>query len=314
MNRLILVLKGIAMGAADVVPGVSGGTIAFITGIYDELLGSINSVNKNSIVLLFKGKFKEFWQAVNGNFLFFLFLGIGIAVFSLAKLFSYLLDAYPVQLWAFFFGLIAGSVLLVGSKIKSFNWKIFVALLLGTFVSYWITILPPTESSDSLGYLFLSGCIAIVAMILPGISGSFILLLLGSYTTVLGAVKNMEIVKIGVFMAGCAVGLLSFSRILKWTLDKYRDISIAVLTGFLVGSLNKIWPWKENISTRENSHGEIVPFIQENVSPSNYPNISSADLALGINEQSSHFNGAAIFCLLGLALILIFWKLEPKEN
>jgi putative membrane protein len=314
MKRLTLVLKGLAMGAADVVPGVSGGTIAFITGIYDELLGSINSVNKNSIGLLLKGKLKEFWAAINGNFLAFLFLGIGIAIFSLAKLFSFLLENYPVQLWAFFFGLIVGSVWLVGSKIKTFNWKVVLALIAGTAISYWITILPPTESSDSLGYLFLSGCIAIIAMILPGISGSFILLLMGSYTTVLGAVKNMDFVKIGVFMIGCVVGLLSFSRILKWTLDKYRDLSIAVLTGFLVGSLNKIWPWKENVSTRTNSHGEIVPFIQENVSPKKYSNISTADIELGITEQVSNFSGAAIFCLVGLALILIFWKLEPKEE
>jgi len=306
-----IALKGFAMGAADVVPGVSGGTIAFITGIYDELLDSINSVLPN-LNLLFKGKFVSFFKAINGTFLLSLFIGLGTAVFSLAKLFTYLLEHFPVQVWSFFFGLVIGSVLYVGSKVGKLNLITVLALLVGTFVSYWITILPPSADVDSTVFLFFAGAIAIMAMILPGISGSFILLLLGAYSTVLGAVKDLDVAKIGVFVLGCLVGLLSFSRILKWGLTNFRKPTLALLTGFLVGSLNKLWPWKENLLNRENSHGEIVSFITKNVAPSDYSHIGLADKELGITIQDPVLGLAIIFSLVGFALILLFWKLEPK--
>lgn len=304
-------LKGFAMGAADVVPGVSGGTIAFITGIYDELLDSINSILPN-LKLLFKGKLSSFFKAINGPFLISLFAGIGVAIFTLAKLFTYLLENFPVQVWSFFFGLVIGSVLYVGSKVGKLSLWTIVALLVGTFVSYWITILPPSADVDSSVFLFFAGAIAIMAMILPGISGSFILLLMGAYSTVLGAVKDLNFLKIGIFMLGCLVGLLSFSKILKWTLTNFRKPTLALLTGFLVGSLNKLWPWKENIVNRINSHGKIIPFIDKNVAPSEFSHIGPADLELGITSQEPVVSLAVVFCFIGLALILLFWKLEPK--
>jgi putative membrane protein len=308
-----IMLKGFAMGAADVVPGVSGGTIAFITGIYDELLDSINSILPN-LKLLFKGKLSSFFKAINGSFLISLFAGIGVAIFTLAKLFTYLLESFPVQVWSFFFGLVIGSVLYVGSKVGKLNLWTVVALLIGTFVSYWITIIPPSDSVDSSFFLFFAGAIAIMAMILPGISGSFILLLMGAYSTVLGAVKDLNFLKIGIFMLGCLVGLLSFSKVLKWTLNNFRKPTLALLTGFLVGSLNKLWPWKENILNRMNSKKEIVPFIDKNVAPSEFSHIGPADLELGITSQEPVVMFAVIFCFIGLALILLFWKLEPKGS
>ena len=304
-------IKGFAMGAADVVPGVSGGTIAFITGIYDELLDSINAVVPN-LKLLFKGRVKSFFEAINGPFLISLFIGIGTAIFTLAKLFTFLLEHYPVQVWSFFFGLVVGSVLYVGSKVGKLNLLTIVALLVGTFLSYWLTIIPPSANVDSTWFLFISGAIAIMAMILPGISGSFILLLLGAYSTVLSAVKDLDIMKLGVFLLGCTLGILSFSKVLKWTLNNYRKPTLALLTGFLVGSLNKLWPWKENIINRINSHGEVVPFITKNVVPGDYSHIGPADIELGILVQEPVTMFAVLFAFIGLALILLFWKLEPK--
>lgn len=307
-----IALKGFAMGAADVVPGVSGGTIAFITGIYEELLDSINAVTAN-VGLLLKGKVVDYFKAINGSFLVSLFIGIGCAIFTLARLFTYLLETYPVQVWGFFFGLVVGSVFYVGSKIGKWNFVVLLALFIGTFVSYWITILPPSTSSDSSLFLFFAGAIAIMAMILPGISGSFILLLMGAYATVMGAIKNFDVMRLGLFALGCLVGLLSFSKVLKWTLNKFEKPTLALLTGFLVGSLNKIWPWKENIMNRINSHGDIVPFITKNVAPSEYSHIGPADLEMGITHQDPVLGLAIMFSIVGFAVILLFWKLEPNK-
>lgn len=283
-DKLILLLKGMAMGAADVVPGVSGGTIAFISGIYEELLTSISAVNLEAFQLLIKGKFKELWAHVNGGFLLPLFLGIGLSVASLAKVISYLLKDHPILVWSFFFGLIIASIIFVGKQVRKWNVGTGIALIIGGIIAYWITISTPSQIPDGLFFIFLAGCIAICAMILPGISGSFILLLMGAYTTVLGSVNgtwdslrafDMEGLlangtKLATFMLGCVVGLGLFSRVLTWMFKKAHDITVAVLTGFMIGSLNKVWPWKKTLETRTNSHGEIVPFIQENVLPSNY--------------------------------------------
>lgn len=290
-DYFVLLLKGMAMGAADVVPGVSGGTIAFISGIYEELLETINSVNLGALKTLKKEGVKAAWKSINGNFIVTLFLGIGISIASLAKLISYLLEAHPILIWSFFFGLVLASIVYVGKQVKSWNAGSIVSLIIGTGLAFWITVLPPMANSDEMWFMFASGMIAICAMILPGISGSFILLLMGSYQTVLGAVKDKDLLTIGVFMAGAVIGLLSFSRVLKWMFTKYHDLTIAVLTGFLIGSLNKLWPWKETISTRINSHDEVVPFIQENVFP--------ADM---VGEPQVMY--AVAFCILGAGLIL----------
>ena len=290
LGYLLLLLKGMAMGAADVVPGVSGGTIAFISGIYEELLDTINSVNLGVLKTLKKEGVKAAWMSINGNFIVTLFLGIGISIASLAKLISYLLEAHPILIWSFFFGLVLASILYVGKQVKSWNAGAIISLIIGAGLAFWITILPPLSNSDELWFIFVSGMIAICAMILPGISGSFILLLMGSYQTVLGAVKDKDLLTIGVFMAGAVIGLLSFSRVLKWMFAKYHDFTIAILTGFLIGSLNKLWPWKETISTRVNSHGERVPFIQENILPAD-----CVDPPIII---------ALLFCVSGIAVIL----------
>ena len=288
------------MGAADVVPGVSGGTIAFITGIYEELLETINSVNLSALKKLKTEGLKGFWKHINGNFLVALFLGIGISIVSLAKLITYLLEHHSILLWSFFFGLILSSVYLVGKTVKKWNVGKIIGLLIGAAIAFYITILPPMENPNALWFVFLSGAIAICAMILPGISGSFILLLLGSYEMVLGAIKDAKLSVIAVFAVGCVTGLLSFSKLLNWMFKKYHDLTIAILTGFLIGSLNKIWPWKETISTRINSHGETVPFIQENISPFNY-------------AEENQLVFALLMAVVGLVLIIGLEKFAKKE-
>lgn len=273
------------MGAADVVPGVSGGTIAFIAGIYEEFIHSIKSIGPKTFKILKEEGVKAAWKSINGNFLLVLFLGIGTSIVSLAKVISYLLEHHPIGVWSFFFGLVLASIFLVGKKVKQWNALNVIALLAATGLAYWITILNGAAESDSYPYIFLSGMIAICAMILPGISGSFILLLMGSYAVILEAVKAMELPVIGVFILGCIIGLAAFSRVLSWLFKHYHDITIAILTGFLIGSLNKIWPWKETISTRINSKGEEVPFIQENIAP------------------DEHVGMAILWCVLGFVVI-----------
>ncbi|QCX38107.1 DUF368 domain-containing protein [Aureibaculum algae] len=268
---IAITLKGIAMGAADVVPGVSGGTIAFISGIYEELLDTISSINLNALKILKKEGVKAAWKAINGNFLFALLLGIGISILSLAKLIKYLLINEPVLLWAFFFGLVLASVFFVGKQIQEWNILKVAVLFLGTAIGYYITILPPVAAHDtSTWFLFMSGALAICAMILPGISGGFILLLLGAYKPVITAIDERDFKTLFTVAVGAIVGLLAFSRVLKWLFDKYRNVTLALLTGFIAGSLNKIWPWKEILSWRTNSHGEEVPFMEESISPFNY--------------------------------------------
>lgn len=269
-DGLLLVLKGMSMGAADVVPGVSGGTIALITGIYEELIHSLKSINLDSIKLLFGFKLKEFWKAINGNFLLILFGGILISVFSLARILKWVLEEYPILIWAFFLGLIIASAILVLRLVSKWEWSRILAVLIGIVVMLVITNFTPAETSERYWFIFIAGAVAICAMILPGISGAFILLILGKYQFILSAVSNFDIPVLLVFGLGIVAGLLSFSRFLSFLLDSYRDHTIAVLAGFIIGSVNKIWPWKETISTRLNSHGESVPLIQNNLFPWDY--------------------------------------------
>lgn len=263
-------LKGMGMGAADIVPGVSGGTIAFITGIYERLIAALKSINLVALRQLLKGDVKGAWQTIDGNFLLAVFGGVLVSVFSLVKLISYLLEHEQVLLWSFFFGLILASALVIGQKIKQWNVGSVIALLAGIGIALFITLATPAQTPDGLWFIFLSGAIAICAMILPGISGSFILLLLRKYEYVVGAVKELDITTILVFMAGCVVGLLSFARLLSWMFKRFHDLTIALLTGFMLGSLNMVWPWKEVIETRIDSKGVEVPFRYESVLPGQF--------------------------------------------
>ncbi|MEY8608124.1 DUF368 domain-containing protein [Parabacteroides segnis] len=263
----LLLLKGMGMGAADVVPGVSGGTIAFIVGIYEELIDSIKSINGASLKLLFTGKIAAFWKAINANFLLAIVAGIGISIFSLAKLITWLLVTHPILVWAFFFGLVLASTWFVSKDIKQWNWKSILSFIIGAIIAYYITVATPAETPTNLFFIFLCGAIAICAMILPGISGSFILVLLGKYFYIMEAVKTLNIPVMLVFICGAVLGITSFSRVLSYALRRFHDTTIAVLAGFMLGSLNKVWPWKETIETYTDSHGEIKPLVEANILP-----------------------------------------------
>lgn len=300
IKSLLVFLKGMAMGAADVVPGVSGGTIAFITGIYNDLLSAINAINLKTLKELKTEGIAFVWKKINGNFLVALVAGIAVSFLSLSKLFKHLLDTNPNLVWAFFFGLVLGSIFLVSRMIGTWNWKTALATVIGTAISYYLTIIQPGGGDNTTLFIFLSGAIAICAMILPGVSGSFILLILGVYYPMLEAVSEMDIKFIATLGAGAIIGLLSFSRFLKWLLDKYYDITVAVLLGFLIGSLNKLWPWKHTLQTRLNSHNVEVPFIQENVLPS--------------AVENPQLMGAIVLMIVGVAVIVVMSKFAPKEG
>ncbi len=254
-----MALKGIGMGAADVIPGVSGGTIAFMTGIYEELVGSINSINGQAVRLLFGGKFRDFWKHINGNFLVAVFAGILISVMSLAKLMTYLLAYLPVPTWAFFFGLIVASSVFILRELKDWKPKDGVMLVLGIILGVVVCTLSPTETPDALWFIFLSGAIAICAMILPGISGSFILLILGKYEFMLSTLTRimsgdgvaLDYMVLVVFVLGAVVGILSFSKFLHWLLARYHRSTLLVLAGFIIGSLVKVWPWSDMATVTE---------------------------------------------------------------
>ncbi|MFW2376524.1 MAG: DUF368 domain-containing protein [Cellulophaga baltica] len=299
LHYFFITLKGMAMGAADVVPGVSGGTIAFISGIYEELIDSINNINLSLFKTLKTEGIKSFWKQLNGNFLVALFLGIGISVLSLAKGISWLLLNQPVLLWSFFFGLVVASILFVGKSVEKWNLATIVMLVIGTGLAYYITTLPPAENTDSLPFLFLSGALAICAMILPGISGAFILVLLGSYKVILDAVHEYDLKIVATVGLGAIFGLLSFARLLKWMFKHYKDITLAVLTGFILGSLNKIWPWKKILETKVFGD-KIITVSEESVSPFSY-------------EGDHQLMFAIILALVGFSLILLLEKLASKK-
>ncbi len=300
-DYLIISLKGMGMGAADVVPGVSGGTIAFITGIYQELINSIKSVNFSSIKQLFSFKLKDFWGSVNGNFLLALIIGIGISVLSLAKGLKYLLEHQPILIWSFFFGLIIASAIYVARDIKQWNIGKIISLLAGVVIAYFITVVTPAEANTSYGFIFLSGSIAICAMILPGISGSFILVLLGMYKFILGAISDFNLPVIAVFLVGAAIGIVVFSNILSWLLKRFYELTIALLAGFMIGSLNKVWPWKEVLETFTDRHGEIRPLVEQNVMPGRFGEITGTDPQLVYALLLAAFGFAIIFVLEGLS-------------
>lgn len=316
---VFLYLKGMAMGAADVVPGVSGGTIAFITGIYEELLETIKGFNLSVLKTLKDEGIKATWQKTNATFIVVLLAGIFTSVVSLAKGITYLLDTYPVLLWSFFFGLIVASSVIIGRYIKKWGMAEIASLLAGSAIAFYITIAAPSQIPDGLIYIFLAGMIAICAMILPGISGSFILLLLGAYGTVLGSISGLvdglksvdteAIVKFGtniiVFIMGCVVGIISFSNFLSWMFKKAYSLTMALLTGFMIGSLNKVWPWKETTEFRINSHGEEVPFLQTNISPMHFEELYGVSSQLWL---------AIALCVAGFALVFIMEKMASQKG
>ena len=269
------------MGAADVVPGVSGGTIAFITGIYEQLINSISSFDHLLIKKLFKGDIRSVWRQINGDFLLSLFIGIGLSVLTLMRLANYLLENAPILLWSFFFGLVLASILYIGKQID--RWKLVnvLAMLLAVVTAFYITKLTPADGTDDLVYVFFCGMIAISAMILPGISGAFILVLMGTYATVTKAVSEFDLKLIAVFGSGAIIGLLSFSKLLKWSFEHHRNLVLAILTGFIAGSLNKIWPWKSVLETRMINGKEKV-IGEESVLPWNYDGESNMFLAIAM--------------------------------
>ena len=288
--------KGACMGAADVIPGVSGGTIAFIMGIYGELLNSIKSINGEAFRLFFSGKFVAFWKHINGTFLASLFAGILISVFSLARLMKYLLEFHPIQLWSFFFGLILASAVYILKGLDKWSIQNIISLLVGVATGAFICLASPGQTPDELWFIFLSGAIAICAMILPGISGSFILLLLGKYAFVMTAVSELNIPVLIVFAAGCAVGIVGFSHFLSWLLKKFYMLTIALLSGFMLGSLLKVWPWK-------------VPGAAEGF---DYPALPGTFTQ--VTGLESQLGTSIAFAVLGLVLVLAIEFFAVKEQ
>jgi len=300
-DYLLISLKGIAMGAADAVPGVSGGTIAFISGIYEELITSISNVDASLFKTLFKEGFTAFWKKANGNFLLALIIGIAVSLISFTRLAKYLLENHPILIWGFFFGLILASVLIVGKQITKWNLANIIALIIGTLVACYISGLPSMMENDSTVFLFFAGSLAICAMILPGVSGAFILVILGAYKNAIDALHDFDVKKIITLSAGALLGLLTFSKVLKWLFQKYRDLTLALLTGFIVGSLNKVWPWKKVLTFRTNSKGKEVPLIEESISPYNF-------------DGDPQLLWAVLLMIIGFFTIYLLEKFGPENQ
>lgn len=297
IDYLLIFAKGFGMGSADVVPGVSGGTIAFITGIYEELINSIKSIDLGALKVLRKEGIGAAWSHINGWFLVSVFGGILVSVFSLAKGLSYLLENEPVLLWSFFLGLILASTIFVGRQIKKWDPLVLIFLAVGTGIALFISLSAQVATPNELWFVFLAAAIAICAMILPGISGSFILVILGQYGFILDAVHERNYKVILVFMAGAAVGLLSFARLVSFLFKRHRDATIAVLTGFMIGSLPKVWPWK--IATPE----ELKRGIGELAMPADFADKMNADPQILYAVLLTIAGFAVVFLLERVAII-----------
>lgn len=317
-ERSKLFLKGMAMGAADVVPGVSGGTIAFITGIYEELLRSLKALGPDTLQVLRKEGIKAAWQQINGDFLATLLAGIVTSILLLVRPITWAIAHHPVLIWSFFFGLIAASIWLCGRLVKHWSIGPFLGLLVGTAIAVIIGLLNAGTGSDSYLFLFFSGALAICAMILPGISGSFILLLLGMYLPVMTGLRSFNVPLILIFASGCLFGLMAFSRLLTWMFQRHHDLTVASLTGFLLGSLTIIWPWKEVVSVRMVHEGRpdahLEPFIQHNVLPGSYSTITSMDELLGISTKDPQLLAAVLLMLAGVALLIVLERFSPDNK
>jgi putative membrane protein len=287
------------MGTADVIPGVSGGTVAFITGIYEELLNSIKSIDKEAVQLLFRFHISDLWKKINGSFLISVLAGIVTSLVSLARLMTYLLVHYPIQIWSFFFGLILISSPLILRDIKTWNIGTALSFVIGVVVAYLITVLSPTETPTNLPFIFFCGAFAICAMILPGISGAFMLLLIGKYEYMITALIELNFTVIIVFALGCFLGLLGFSRFLSWILVHYRFPTLAMLAGFMIGSLNKVWPWKEVTLFRINHEGIRIPAFDRSIWPWDYFEKTGHDPLLFY---------AILFAAIGIFLVVAIEK------
>lgn len=260
-------LKGMGMGAADIVPGVSGGTIALITGIYERLIDAIKSVGWKTLTTLKTSGIKQAWHQMDGTFLISVLAGAATSILLLSKLVHFLIETQPIMLWSFFFGLVLASFVYVAKQVDKWNLVRCGMLILGTLVAALISVSPSAQLAVTPLSLFFAGAIAICAMILPGISGSFILLLMGMYSYVIGAIKSFDFMSLGGFALGCLIGIMLFSRLLSWVLHHYHQATMALLSGFMLGALVKLWPWKEVLSYRLNSKGEQVPFIESPIWP-----------------------------------------------
>lgn len=300
-NYVVISLKGVAMGAADAVPGVSGGTIAFISGIYEELISTISNVRPNLFKTLLKLGFLSFWKELNGNFLLALGTGILVSFISFMKLAKYLLEQHPILIWSFFLGLIIASIYFIAKQITRWRISTIIALIFGALSAYYISTLPALQSNNNDYFLFVTGAIAICAMILPGISGSFILIILGAYKTLSDAIHDIDVKKLVIFALGAITGLLSFSHILKWLFKNYHNITLALLTGFIFGSLNKVWPWKKTLSWYTGTKGTKTPLLQESVSPFNF-------------SGDNQIVYAIILVFLGFFTIFILERLGSKKQ
>lgn len=299
---LRLFLTGAAMGAADVVPGVSGGTIAFISGIYFRLLNAIRSV-PSAVAVLFKEGFAAAWAQIDGAFLAVLGSGIALSILSLARVISWLLANYPSAVWGFFFGLIIASCIYLGAQVK-WRWQDCVFLLAGVAIAILIGNIRPSEIEATTATVFFSGAIAICAMILPGISGSFILLIIGMYPTVINALKSFDLAFIAVFASGCLVGLLGFSHVLSYLITRFRAPVLALLTGFLAGSLAMVWPWQRVVESYEKSDGRVVALRTENLMPNEFAQLTGQD------PYTLTVVGLMAF---GVVLVLLMSKLGSAE-
>ncbi len=295
LQYLLLAARGMLMGAADAVPGVSGGTIAFITGIYEELIHSLRQFDLDALRLLLRRGPVAAWRHVNGTFLLVLLGGILLSLLSLSRLVLFLLDAYPELLWAFFFGLIVASTWSLCRSIHAWHSHVLVSFATGAVLAFAVTRLAPSPLEASPPAFFFSGMIAICAMILPGISGSFILLLLGMYAPVMLAIQHLELGVLGLFGAGAVIGLLAFARVLDWAFSHHRTTTLALLGGVLLGSLNKVWPWKYTTAYTIGKHGGEIPLAQENVLPGS---------SQGLTGQEPYLLAALGLMLLGALLVL----------
>lgn len=293
-------LKGMAMGAADIVPGVSGGTIAFITGIYERLIRAVSSIDHRLWKVLREQGIRAVWREMDGGFLLILLAGIGVSILSLAQLIGLVLEAEPVLVWSFFFGLILASIPFVGRRV--YRWKPgpVLSFIAGVGVAFWITTLPPLGSPDQNIFFFLAGALAICAMVLPGISGSFILLLLGAYRAVIDAVKGFDLEVLAIFSLGCLSGLLLFTKLLNWMFQRYHDLTIALMSGFLLGSLNKVWPWKgegSGVDGKELPGGNIAPWTYGEVA-----------------GQDAQLFWAVLLCVAGMGAIALLERTSLKRT
>ena len=291
INNIVVALKGFAMGAANVIPGVSGGTIALLTGIFNELIDSLNAIMSVSTwKLLIKGNFKEFWKTINGTFLLWLAIGVIISVFSLAKLMEYVLAHHPVQTWAFFFGLIVVSAVFLLYDIKDWKGSDVIWLVLGVALGAFICLMSPTETTSDLWFIAVCGAIAICTMILPGISGSFILVLFGKYEYIMKAVSELNIPVLLVFALGCVIGIVAFSKFLHWLIGKYEKQTLLVLIGFTIGALVKVWPWADKAA------------------------YEAANVLNGQPSGTLHIGGAVAWALIGAGMVLAMELLTRKKN